>query len=168
MGFGLRWRQWIFACLSSTSISILVKGSPTKEFALQKGVRQGDPLSPYLFMMVAEVLNHLTKSAVLHNRFSGIPIGRGDLHVTHLQYVDDTLFFGEWNRRNAQNLTKILKCFESTSGLKINFHKSCVYGLGVSKVETKNMAAWLGCVAGTLPITYLGLPLGSSMKLSKS
>ncbi|XP_071727213.1 uncharacterized protein [Rutidosis leptorrhynchoides] len=110
--------------------------------------------------MVAEGFNHLIKSAALHSRFYGISIGRGDLRVTHLQYADDTIFFGEWDRRNVQNLTKILKCFELTPGLKINFHKSCVYGLGVSKVETENMAAWLGCAAGTLPITYLGLPLG--------
>ncbi|XP_071728405.1 uncharacterized protein [Rutidosis leptorrhynchoides] len=138
MGFGQRWRKWIHACLSSAAVSILVNGSPTKEFALQKGVRQGDPLSPYLFTMVAEGLNHLTKLAASHDR------------------------------RNVQNLTKILKCFESTSGLKINFHKSCVYGLGVSKSETENMAAWLGYVAGTFPITYMGLLLGSSIKKSKA
>ncbi|XP_071700521.1 uncharacterized mitochondrial protein AtMg01250-like [Rutidosis leptorrhynchoides] len=135
MGFGSRWCKWIHACLSSASISILINGSPTKEFSLQKGVRQGDPLSPYLFIMVAEGLNHLTKTVAASNRFDGIRIGRGGTRVTHLQYADDTLFFDDWNRRNG---------------------------------ETDSMAGWLGCMAGTLPINYLGLHIGSSMKQSKA
>ncbi|XP_071738810.1 uncharacterized protein [Rutidosis leptorrhynchoides] len=150
MGFGVPWRNWMLSCLSSTSISILINGSPTKEFKLQKG------------------LNHLTKLAVSNNRYSGIRIDRENIRLTHLQYADDTLFFGEWNRRNAQNLSKILKYFEMASGLRVNFHKSCVCGLGVSSEETIDLAAWLGCSAGTLPITYLVLPIGSSMKHSKA
>ncbi|XP_071712529.1 uncharacterized mitochondrial protein AtMg01250-like [Rutidosis leptorrhynchoides] len=97
MGFGLRWHNWIFSCLSSDSISILINSSPTKEFRLQKGVCQGDSLSPYLFIMVAEGLKHLTKVAAANNRYSGIKIGCDNIQVTHLQYTDDT-FFLEWNR----------------------------------------------------------------------
>ncbi|XP_071708158.1 uncharacterized protein [Rutidosis leptorrhynchoides] len=67
MGFGSRWIKWIKACLSSASISILINSSPTKEFKLQRGVRQGDPLSLYLFIMAAEGLNHLTQIAAISN-----------------------------------------------------------------------------------------------------
>ncbi|XP_071740058.1 uncharacterized protein [Rutidosis leptorrhynchoides] len=117
--------------------------------------------------MVVEGLNHLTKSAAACNKFAGIEVGWDKRHVTHLQYTDDTLFFGEWNRMNACNLVKILKCFEAASGLKINFHKSCVFNFGVSRADTNLMATWLGCLASSFPITYLGIPIGSSMGKEK-
>ncbi|XP_071738862.1 uncharacterized protein [Rutidosis leptorrhynchoides] len=72
MGFGCKWRKWIYSCLSSASISILVNGSPTKEFSLERGVRQGDPLSPFLFILAAEGLNIMTKAATDRGLFKGI------------------------------------------------------------------------------------------------
>ncbi|XP_071712651.1 uncharacterized protein [Rutidosis leptorrhynchoides] len=167
-GFGDRWIKWINACLSSATLSVLINGSPTKEFKIQKGVRQGDPLAPYLFLLAAECLNMLTKTVVRNNSFEGIRVGSKKVLLSQLQYADDTMFFGDWSRKNARSLMKILKCFKSTSGLKINFNKSCVYGIGISKIDVSNMVSWLGCVAGSLPITYLGLPLGANMKLSLS
>ncbi|XP_071689267.1 uncharacterized protein [Rutidosis leptorrhynchoides] len=70
MGFGVKWRSWILTCIKSASISILVNGSPMDEFKFERGVRQGDPLSPFLFIIVAEGLNLLTKSAVQNGLFS--------------------------------------------------------------------------------------------------
>ncbi|XP_071687047.1 uncharacterized protein [Rutidosis leptorrhynchoides] len=93
MGFGEKWRKWMFACLSSASISILVNGSPTSEFKLERGVRQDDPLSPFLFIIAAEGLNWLTKAAVRSNLFSGVEVGRDNIPISHLQYADDTIFF---------------------------------------------------------------------------
>ncbi|XP_071700012.1 secreted RxLR effector protein 78-like [Rutidosis leptorrhynchoides] len=76
MGFGEKWRRWILTCLKSASISVLVNGSSTNEFTLDRGVRQGDPLSPFLFIIAAEGLNALAKRAVSCNMFSGVEIGR--------------------------------------------------------------------------------------------
>ncbi|XP_071712558.1 uncharacterized protein [Rutidosis leptorrhynchoides] len=94
MGFGLKWRKWIMSSLESASISILVNGSPTCEFNLGRGVRQGDPLSPFLFILAAEGLNALTKSAVSRKLFDGLLIGKDSVVLSHLQYADDTIFFG--------------------------------------------------------------------------
>ncbi|XP_071728511.1 uncharacterized protein [Rutidosis leptorrhynchoides] len=96
MGFGVRWRHWIPSCLKSASISVLVNGSPTSEFKLERGVRQGDPLSPFLFILAAEGLNALTKAAVNSNLFVGCEISCDKICVSHLQYADDTIYFGDW------------------------------------------------------------------------
>ncbi|XP_071740498.1 uncharacterized protein [Rutidosis leptorrhynchoides] len=160
MGFGPKWISFIRACLSSSSISILINGSPTSEFVPERGIRQGDPISPFLFIIVAEGLNILTKRALSNGHLQGLKIGHDNLVITHLQYADDTIFFGEWNKRNAKYISKLLKCFENISGLKVNFRKSKLYGIGTSTFETEQMANYINCTAGSTPFTYLGLPIG--------
>ncbi|XP_071695221.1 uncharacterized protein [Rutidosis leptorrhynchoides] len=167
MGFGDKWRNWIFNCLSSASISVLVNGSPTKEFSLGRGVRQGDPLSPFLFILAAEGLNIMAKSAIDNGLFNGLKVGNDEITISHLQYADDTIFLGDWSHANACSLQNLLKCFELASGLKVNFQKSCLFGIGVSSTEANYLANILGCKVGQLPFTYLGLPIGSKMRRVK-
>lgn len=131
MGFGLKWCKWIESCLKSSSISVLVNGSPTEEFYLSRVVRQSDPLSPFLFLLAAEGLNVMVKEALSHGIFKGVSVGSDEVCVSHLQYADDTIFFGEWSMRNACNLMGILQCFEAVSGLRIYLNKSRLYGFGV-------------------------------------
>ncbi|XP_071688252.1 uncharacterized protein [Rutidosis leptorrhynchoides] len=145
------------------SISVLVNGSPTREFSLERGVRQGDPLSPFLFIIAAEGLNVMVKRAVCNKKYIGVEIGRDKVPIPHLQYADDTIFYGEWSEENLRNLFKLLKCFEKTSGLKVNYLKSILYGVGVGKCEVENLAKSFGCNAGSFPFTYLGLPVGGRM-----
>ncbi|XP_071713260.1 uncharacterized protein [Rutidosis leptorrhynchoides] len=168
MGLGIKWRRWIHSCIKSASISIFVNGSLTNEFSLGRGIRQGDPLSPFLFILAAEGLNILTKAATERGLFKGVEIGNDKIKVSHLQYADDTIFLGEWSRANAYSLQNLLKCFELTSGLKVNFNKSCLYGVGVSDDEVKIVASRLGCQVGTFPFTYLGLPIDARMNKLKN
>ncbi|XP_071689048.1 uncharacterized protein [Rutidosis leptorrhynchoides] len=168
MGFGSKWRSWIALCLKTAYISVLVNGSHTKEFKLGRGVRQGDPLSPFLFIIAAEGLNWLIKSALSNNAYSGVKVGNDNIPLTHLQYADDTLFFGTWSLDNIENLMKLLKCFELCSGLKVNYNKSNLFGVGVDKKDVEYMANLFGCKVGTFPFTYLGLPIGANMKKSGS
>ncbi|XP_071699026.1 uncharacterized protein [Rutidosis leptorrhynchoides] len=168
MGFGSKWRGWILSCLKSASVSILVNGSPTSEFNLERGVRQGDTLSPFLFIIAAEGLNVLTKRAVLTKRFLVVEIGSEKIHISHLQYADDTILFGEWSILNLRNLFKLLKCFELSSGLKVNYLKSTLYGVGIKEAEINNMASLFGCKSGSFPFTYLGLPVGGKMNKLES
>ncbi|XP_071712732.1 uncharacterized protein [Rutidosis leptorrhynchoides] len=83
------------ACLQSASISILVNGSPTKEFKLGRGVRQGDPLSPFLFILATEGLNALTKSVLKNNMFEGVEIGRDKSFIKTIGDGGNTAFWSD-------------------------------------------------------------------------
>ncbi|GJS67120.1 cysteine-rich receptor-like protein kinase, partial [Tanacetum coccineum] len=79
MGFGDRWCKWVIACLKSSSISVLVNGSPTKEFMMEQGVRPGDLLSLFLFILAAEGLNALLNDAVDKDILRGVHVDEDDL-----------------------------------------------------------------------------------------
>ena len=168
MGFGNKWRSWIHACLSSARASVVVNGCPTDEFNMSKGVRQGDPLSPFLFIVAMEGLNVALKTAKDKGLFKGVTIPGCSLELSHLFYADDALFMGDWSNNNIKNLARILRCFHATSGLKVNFSKSKGFGIGASDTEKTEWAAILGCVAGSLPFQYLGVPVGANMNLIKN
>ena len=95
MGFSDKWRFWIRACLLSARSSVLINGNATPEFTLHRGLRQGDPLSPFLFIIVMEGLHVMMEDAVGNAVFRGVKIGPEDLHLSHLFYADDALFMGE-------------------------------------------------------------------------
>ncbi|KAJ9557691.1 hypothetical protein OSB04_012305 [Centaurea solstitialis] len=164
MGFGLKWRNWIRSCLKTSKISILVNGSPTDEFRMEKGLRQGDPLAPFLFLVVAEGLHVLVEEAKEKGLLKGLKVGEKEVILSHLQYADDAIFFGEWEAENIVNVIKILKCFNAVSGLKVNLDKCSIFGIGVPEQEVVDWARVIGCGKGTLPLFYLGLPVGSSIK----
>ncbi|GJZ67828.1 reverse transcriptase domain, reverse transcriptase zinc-binding domain protein [Tanacetum coccineum] len=168
MGFGSKWRNWIEACLSSASISVLVNGTPSKEFHMERGLRQGDPLSPFLFLLVVEALQVSILEACNKGLFKRVSlVGCGD-NLSLLQYADDALFFGKWSPSNANNLILILKCFEEASGLKVNLAKSRIFGVGLDIIEVEVVASSLGCLHGSIPFMYLGLPVGRKMSFFDS
>src|ERR1044072_1274590 len=127
-----QWITWIRGCISSGSVSVLVNGSPTTEFIPEKGLRQGDLLAPFLFLIVAEGLNGLVKKAIQINKFKGVTVGsESQVEVSILQFADDTLFFEDASLQNVSTLKCILRCFELASGLRVNFHKSSCGGVAV-------------------------------------
>ncbi|XP_076929067.1 putative mitochondrial protein AtMg01250 [Bidens hawaiensis] len=130
MGFGSKWRMWIDSYLSSGKASVLVNSSPTLEFAFKRGVKQGDPLSPFLFIIAMEGLNAVMKSASQHNLFKGVQLPNCGPIVSHMMYADDVMFIGDWNTGDTVNLARLLRCFNLTSRLKVNFNKSKVFGIG--------------------------------------
>ncbi|KAJ9557995.1 hypothetical protein OSB04_012609 [Centaurea solstitialis] len=164
MGFGEKWVNWIEACLKSSTLSVLVNGSPTKEFPMKRGLRQGDPLAPFLFLIVAECLNILMRNAGEKGLIEGIQIGREGCSISHLQYADDVIMFGSWSVANFKNVLKVLECFYKLSGLKINVAKSKLFGVGVPEELVTRWARSAGCGFGKLPFLYLGLSVGASMK----
>ncbi|XP_071687371.1 uncharacterized protein [Rutidosis leptorrhynchoides] len=163
MNFSPKWRKWIFGCLSSGRSSVLIRGSPTKEFSLEKGLRQGDPLSPFLFLIVCEALSVMLNDATRLGFYMGVSVGKDAVHLSHLQIADDVLFFGDWSRGNIANLMDIISWFGMASELRINWSKSNFFSLGIPQSAISDVAHAYNCSAGTLPFVYLGLPVGRNM-----
>ncbi|GJR11179.1 cysteine-rich receptor-like protein kinase [Tanacetum coccineum] len=109
MGFRNKWCKWIESCLRSSTVSILVNGSPTYEFYLERRVRQGDMISPFLFILAAEGLNVVIKEAVDKGVFRGVKTGRNNVVVSHLQYADDIIFFGELYHLDRRKEGKVVE-----------------------------------------------------------
>ncbi|GKD91058.1 RNA-directed DNA polymerase, eukaryota, reverse transcriptase zinc-binding domain protein [Tanacetum coccineum] len=122
LGFGSKWRSWIRACLHSSRASILINGSPTFEFSIKHGLRQGDPLSPFLFIFVMEGLHCAMSNVVSTGLIRGIKIGSSDITLSHLFYADDVIITIDWNSGDLDNIIRVLHVFYLASGLKINIH----------------------------------------------
>ncbi|XP_039688673.1 uncharacterized protein [Medicago truncatula] len=146
----------------------MVNGSPTDEFPFRRGLRQGDPLSPFLFLLAAEGLNVLMKSLVQAQLFIGYSFGVvNPVVVSHLQFAEDTLLLGTKNWANVRALRAALVIFEAMSGLKVNFHKSSLVGVNIAPSWLSEAASVLGCKVDKVPFLYLGMPIeGNSRRLS--
>ncbi|GKV47448.1 hypothetical protein SLEP1_g54350 [Rubroshorea leprosula] len=131
LGFDKKWRTWIGECLQTASISILANGSPIDEFKMERGLRQGDLIAPFLFLIIVEGLNVLIESAISKELFQGVDISPFGLNISHLQFADDTIIIGKANLGNIKALKGMLRWFELISGLKINFGKSVMHSLYV-------------------------------------
>ncbi|GJT77946.1 RNA-directed DNA polymerase, eukaryota [Tanacetum coccineum] len=161
-GFGDKWCTWIQSCLRSSRGSIIINGSPTAEFQFHKGLKQGDPLSPFLFILIMESL-HLSFQRVVDARmFKGITLS-SSLMLSHMFYADDVIFVGQWCDDNINTLVQVLECFFHASGLHINMNKSKLMGVLVDDEKVKQAASKLGCLILKPPFSYLGSKVGGSM-----
>ncbi|KAJ0535016.1 putative RNA-directed DNA polymerase [Helianthus annuus] len=149
--------------LASARAAVLVNGSPTFDFQCFKGMRQGDPLSPFLFLIVMEVLSCCLEKAVAIGAISGVKLPKNGPILSHLLYADDALVIGDWSESSILNVVRVLRGFHICSGLRINLAKSNIYGIGVSASEVESMASLVGCKPDHLPFKYLGLTVGANM-----
>jgi ribonuclease HI len=124
MGFPSRLVNTIMACVSTVSFSILINGKPSPEFRPHRGIRQGDPLSPYLFIICAEVLSSLISQLQITNKIKGITIATNAPHITHLFFADDSLLFCRAKATEAIHLMTALNEYQRISGQQINLNKS--------------------------------------------
>ncbi|GJY47483.1 RNA-directed DNA polymerase, eukaryota, reverse transcriptase zinc-binding domain protein [Tanacetum coccineum] len=167
IGFGDKWCKWIGGCLRSSRGSVLVNGSPTVEFQFFKGLKQGDPLSPFLFILVMESLHVSFQRVVDGGLFSGIKLDNS-ITISHLFYADDAIFMGQWNRNNLAVMTRVLDIFHQASGLRINMIKSKILGISVEPDTVEKAAKKIGCTVLKLPFNYLGSKVGDLMSRSMS
>ncbi|GJS26798.1 RNA-directed DNA polymerase, eukaryota [Tanacetum coccineum] len=161
-GFGNKWRKWIQTCLNTSRGSILVNGSPTEEFQFFKGLKQGDPLSPFLFILIMESLHLSFQRVVEAGMFKGIELS-SSLNISHLFFADDAMFVGRWCDGNIDTLMNVLECFHRASGLRINMSKSKIMGVHVEDSKVKHAASKLGCLILNTPFSYLGMKIGGVM-----
>lgn len=159
--FNAKWRRWIKACVESASASVLVNGSPCGEFKLRKGLRQGDLISPFLYLMVAEGLSLLMQKAVDVGDFKPALIGRKKIVVSHLQYADDTVFVCHGDIENLKVIVRILRLFELLSGLKVNYNKSLLFGCNIDEQTMVEGAELIGCERDGSQFSYFGLKVGT-------
>jgi hypothetical protein len=141
------------------SVAIKVNDDVGRYFQTRKGLRQGDPLSPMLFNIVADMLAIMIERAKDEGQIEGLIPHLVDGGLSILQYADDTILFMEHDIEKARNLKLILATFEQLSGLKINFHKSELFCFGEAQDDAGLYADLFGCGQGQFPIRYLGIPI---------
>ncbi|GJT88993.1 RNA-directed DNA polymerase, eukaryota [Tanacetum coccineum] len=155
--------EWSRGSLGFAKASILVNGSPTSEFSFHCGLKQGDPLAPFLFILIMESLHFSFSRAVNDGLFKGLQL-QGSVNISHLFYADDAMFIGEWSDSNLRGITSILKCFSLASGLNINIQKSQVMGVCWGFVLFCRACCWLiGCSVMNNSFRYLGVKVGECM-----
>ncbi|XP_030495226.2 uncharacterized protein LOC115711025 [Cannabis sativa] len=125
-GFGADFRRLIAKCVSSVAFSVLLNGGPLKQFYPERGLRQGDPLSSYLFIIGSEVLSRLMLNSERLGLIKGFSHARNGLPISHLMYADDTFIFCEANKENVLEVKRCLEMYCRNSGQCVNSHKSAV------------------------------------------
>lgn len=149
----------IIACVKSAEASILINGSSTIPLKFHWGLRQGDPLSPFLFDLVVETLSLVVQKTTSIELQEGVEISKEGIRLTHLQYADDTIIFCTPKIDSLLNIKKVLILFQLASGLQVNFHKSSLMGIHVEDSQLQMAEKSLLCKVGKLPFTYLRLPI---------
>ena len=158
-GFSPKWCRWIEGMVTGESVGIKVNDEIGPYFQTKRGLCQGDPMSPILFNIVANMLALLINRAKADGQIRGVISHLLDDGLSILQYADDTIIFLDHDLEQAKNLKLLLCAFEQLSGLKINFHKSELFCYGAAKEMEESYTDLFGCNAGEYPFRYLGIPM---------
>ena len=126
LGFHPKWIALVMQCISTVTYSFLINGAPRGKVTPSRGIRQGDPLSPYIFILCSEVLSGLCNRAQSEGSLQGISVARGSPRLNHLLFADDTMFFIRASKESSEALKRILTQYEEASGQCINTDKSSI------------------------------------------
>ena len=127
MGFSNRWVDLIMACVGSASYQVLVNGVPRGNIRPTRGIRQADPLSPYLFLICSEAFNQQLQHAARSGVIRGFSLCRNGPRISHLFFADDTLLFCRASRGDLEAILQLLQLYEQASGQKLNREKTTVF-----------------------------------------
>ena len=158
-GFHEEWVQWIMNITSTPFFSILLNGAPTKKLQHSRGIRQGDPLSPFLFILMVEGLSRVIKEKVEKREFRGMNLYAYSKFISHQQFMDDTMFMGHSSTQKAWVLKKFLNYFYKASDLEVNNSNSQLFFFNMPRIHQQNILCILGFQGISLPSKYLGASL---------
>lgn len=157
LGFGQRWRDIISLTWSTTTSCILLNGEPGTPIQHRRGLQQGDPLSPMLFILAMDPLQQLLQQATDQGLLT--PIGASPIKMRTSLYADDAALFVRPVATDIENLQQILQHFGEATGLCTNFQKSEVFPIRCEQIDVSFVLENLQAKQGQLPCKYLGLPL---------
>jgi hypothetical protein len=155
-GFGGKWVGWVLNLVKGGFISIRLNDENIPYFKLGKGLRQGDPLSPLLFNLVIDVFTRMIIKASSKCYITGLLSTLYPEGIVSLQYADDTLLFLDHDYKAVCHLKWLMVCFEKLSRVKINYSKSDLTPINLSKEDSNNYAKIFCYKLGTIPFKYLG------------
>lgn len=153
--------EWVMSCISGCMLSVKVNGSLEGFFKARSGLRQGDPMSLYLFVLSMEVLSSVLRRQTAMPGFK-FHWATKDLAISHLVFADDILMFCYGDSSSVESLLQGLNFFASCSGLIPNVHKSQCFFSSMNSDIVDHILSISGFQQGSLPIKYLGLPLLST------
>ncbi|XP_010451584.1 PREDICTED: uncharacterized protein LOC104733725 [Camelina sativa] len=158
-GFAQKWISWIMWCVSSVTYQVLMNGQPRGSIIPQRGLRQGDPLSPYLFILCTEVLIANIKKAERDKKLTGISIARDSPSVSHLLFADDSLFFCKAEESECRTVISIIGNYGKASGQEVNLTKSSImFGKKVPPEIRAQLKSVIGISQEGGMGSYLGIP----------
>ena len=154
-----KWINWVMGCVSLSSYSIIIDGKPYGHLQPLRGICQGNPLSPYLFLLCAEGFTSLLEKAKMERRTSGVSICRNAPKITNLLFADDSLLFCQATQPEVVAITEILQKYAGASSQSINLQKSLVFFSKNTPCDQRQASASaLGVKVVESFDTYLGLP----------
>lgn len=159
MGFHQKFSEWVMFCVTSVTYSVLINGEEHGTVFPERGLRQGDPLSPFLFDLCTEGLTHLLNQAELIGEVEGISFAVKGPSITHLFFADDSLLQVRADESQCEVIRRVLKEYEDSSGQVINLTKSAItFGRHVEDHRKAKIKEILGIEAEGGTGKYLGLP----------
>ena len=152
-GFNAKVRKLFYQLVSTPTFVVLVNQAPSNFFKPSRGLHQGDPLSPIIFIIIAKGLGRIMHSNRSRGALVGLKSSSSPSVFTHQQIVDDIIMGGESSVREARFVKKNLNTYSKTSRQLINWDKSSMFFFNTPIRREKKIVDILGCKARSLPST---------------